>query len=77
MYMVQAAERLNLNYFVLHFQETISTGPFVMRSTCRHCYGQREIIQKPCVECSGRGKTVQRKKVVVPVPAGRKDQLSY
>ncbi|XP_022225451.1 protein tumorous imaginal discs, mitochondrial isoform X2 [Drosophila obscura] len=50
--------------------ETISTGPFVMRSTCRYCQGTRLYIKYPCNECEGKGKTVQRRKVTVPVPAG-------
>ncbi|XP_037945265.1 protein tumorous imaginal discs, mitochondrial isoform X2 [Teleopsis dalmanni] len=50
--------------------ETISTGPFVMRSTCRYCQGTRQFIKFPCAECEGKGQTVQRKKVTVPVPAG-------
>lgn len=50
--------------------ETISTGPFVMRSTCRYCNGTRVYIKYPCIECDGKGQTVQRRKVTVPVPAG-------
>lgn len=50
--------------------ETISTGPFVMRSTCRYCSGSRMYIKFPCGECDGKGQTVQRKRVTVPVPAG-------
>lgn len=50
--------------------ETISTGPFVMRSTCRYCQGSRMHIKSPCSDCSGKGQRVQRKKVTVPVPAG-------
>ncbi|CAD7078177.1 unnamed protein product [Hermetia illucens] len=53
--------------------ETISTGPFVMRSTCRYCQGTRVFIKYPCTECEGKGQTVQRKKVTVPVPAGVED----
>nr|XP_050852383.1 protein tumorous imaginal discs, mitochondrial isoform X1 [Vespula vulgaris] len=53
--------------------ETISTGPFVMRSTCRYCNGTRMYIKYPCVECEGKGQTVQPKKVTVPVPAGVED----
>lgn len=44
-----------------------------MRSTCRHCFGSCMLIKTPCVECQGKGKTVQRKRVIVPVPAGRTD----
>ncbi|XP_026331012.1 protein tumorous imaginal discs, mitochondrial-like isoform X2 [Hyposmocoma kahamanoa] len=53
--------------------ETFSRGPFVMRSTCRHCHGSRMLIKFPCVECEGKGQSVQRKKVTVPVPAGVED----
>ncbi|CAO1310593.1 unnamed protein product [Diamesa tonsa] len=53
--------------------ETISTGPFVMRSTCRYCQGTRMYIKYPCGECDGKGQTVQRKRVTVPVPAGIED----
>lgn len=53
--------------------ETVSTGPFVMRSTCRHCYGTKLHIQYPCLECEGKGNTIQRKMVTVPVPAGVED----
>lgn len=50
--------------------ETISTGPFVMRSTCRYCQGSRMHVKNPCKDCNGKGQKVQRKKVTVPVPAG-------
>ncbi|KAL5012885.1 hypothetical protein ScPMuIL_011436 [Solemya velum] len=53
--------------------ETISTGPFVMRTTCRHCHGTRQIIKTPCTECAGKGSMILRKKVTVPVPAGVED----
>nr|XP_054754714.1 dnaJ homolog subfamily A member 3, mitochondrial-like [Lytechinus pictus] len=54
-------------------QETVNTGPFVMRTTCRRCRGTRVIINVPCIVCRGAGQTMQRKKVVVPVPAGVED----
>ncbi|XP_037070451.1 protein tumorous imaginal discs, mitochondrial-like isoform X2 [Pollicipes pollicipes] len=53
--------------------ETISTGPFVMRSTCRQCQGTRMHIPHRCVECNAKGSTVQRKTISVPVPAGVED----
>ncbi|XP_074052942.1 dnaJ homolog subfamily A member 3, mitochondrial isoform X1 [Macrotis lagotis] len=53
--------------------ETINTGPFVMRSTCRRCGGRGSIITTPCVVCRGTGQAKQKKKVVVPVPAGVED----
>ncbi|UYV64393.1 DNAJA3 [Cordylochernes scorpioides] len=49
--------------------ETINKGPFIMRSTCRKCHGTRMHIPYPCQECSGKGKTVQHRKVTIPVPA--------
>ena len=51
--------------------ETIETGPFFMRATCRTCHGRREIISKPCYECSGKGKTIQKKLTTIPIPAGK------
>ncbi|KAL4103511.1 hypothetical protein QTP88_018877 [Uroleucon formosanum] len=56
--------------------ETVSRGPFLMKSTCRQCQGTRVIIKNPCIECHGKGSTVQRKKVTVPVPAGIEDGQS-
>ncbi|XP_065313387.1 protein tumorous imaginal discs, mitochondrial-like isoform X2 [Gordionus sp. m RMFG-2023] len=53
--------------------ETINTGPFVMRSTCRKCYGTTKFTSYPCKECSGKGQNLQRKKVMIPVPAGVED----
>ncbi|XP_019625362.1 PREDICTED: dnaJ homolog subfamily A member 3, mitochondrial-like [Branchiostoma belcheri] len=54
-------------------QETINTGPFMMRSTCRRCRGQGTIYTTPCIVCRGQGKTQQKKSVMVPVPAGVED----
>ncbi|XP_007522052.2 dnaJ homolog subfamily A member 3, mitochondrial isoform X2 [Erinaceus europaeus] len=53
--------------------ETINTGPFVMRSTCRRCGGRGSIVTTPCVVCRGAGQAKQKKKVVIPVPAGVED----
>ncbi|KAL3267021.1 hypothetical protein HHI36_011166 [Cryptolaemus montrouzieri] len=53
--------------------ESVTRGPFIMRSTCRYCQGTRMYIKHKCTECEGKGSTVQRKKVVVPVPAGIQD----
>lgn len=53
--------------------ETISTGPFVMRTTCRHCHGTKMHVRYPCIECGGKGTTIQRQTITVPVPAGVED----
>jgi len=53
--------------------ETVSTGPFMMRSTCRRCSGKGSYNKNPCGECRGVGQTNQRQKISVPVPAGIED----
>ncbi|RWS17861.1 protein tumorous imaginal discs: mitochondrial-like isoform X2 [Dinothrombium tinctorium] len=53
--------------------ETISTGPFVMRSTCRMCHGTRVYIKYPCNKCEGKGTVVGQKTAQIPVPAGVED----
>ncbi|XP_078519250.1 dnaJ homolog subfamily A member 3, mitochondrial isoform X2 [Lissotriton helveticus] len=50
--------------------ETINTGPFVMRSSCRRCGGRGSVMTTPCISCRGTGQTKQKKTVMVPVPAG-------
>ncbi|XP_074486913.1 dnaJ homolog subfamily A member 3, mitochondrial-like isoform X2 [Sebastes fasciatus] len=50
--------------------ESINTGPFMMRSTCRRCGGKGSIINTPCALCRGSGQTKKRQTVTVPVPAG-------
>uniref|UniRef100_A0A3P9J3A7 DnaJ homolog subfamily A member 3, mitochondrial n=1 Tax=Oryzias latipes TaxID=8090 RepID=A0A3P9J3A7_ORYLA len=50
--------------------ESISTGPFMMRSSCRRCRGKGSIINTPCALCRGSGQTKKRHTVAVPVPAG-------
>merc|ERR1719167_1223133 len=53
--------------------ETVSTGPFMMRSTCRRCHGKGTWNKNPCSQCNGHGQANHRKKVSVPVPAGIED----
>ena len=53
--------------------ETVTTGPFLMRSTCRRCHGKGSWNRHPCKECAGAGQTKQRHTVRVPVPAGIED----
>jgi len=53
--------------------ETFQQGMFVMRQTCRHCKGTGSYNKNPCIECEGKGDTVQRRTVTVPVPAGVED----
>ncbi|XP_072550494.1 dnaJ heat shock protein family (Hsp40) member A3a [Salminus brasiliensis] len=53
--------------------ETVNTGPFVMRSTCRRCGGRGSVVSSPCTACRGTGQTKQGRTVMVPVPAGIED----
>ncbi len=53
--------------------ETVSTGPFLMRSTCRRCQGKGFWNKHPCSDCAGQGQSKQRHRVKVPVPAGIED----
>ena len=53
--------------------ETVSTGPFMMRSTCRRCHGKGFWNKHPCRDCGGQGQSKQRHTVKVPVPAGIED----
>ena len=53
--------------------ESVQTGPFFMRTTCRVCYGRREVITHKCKECAGKGVTHQHRRVNIPVPAGVED----
>lgn len=43
-----------------------------MRSTCRYCKGTGKYIKFPCSECDANGVSIQRKKVRIPVPAGKR-----
>ncbi|KAG8192342.1 hypothetical protein JTE90_002162 [Oedothorax gibbosus] len=53
--------------------QSVSTGPFLMKSTCVKCHGTKVTVKDPCKACDGKGSTIQRKKVTVPVPAGVED----
>lgn len=47
-----------------------SQGFFSIQTTCPTCRGEGEMITKPCKACSGRGATMERKKISVKIPAG-------
>ncbi len=48
-------------------------GQVVRATTCDVCGGDGRVASDPCHECSGRGRTVERVKVSVDVPAGIDD----
>jgi molecular chaperone DnaJ len=41
-----------------------------IRTTCPHCRGSGKVIQDPCKECSGSGRTRQVDSITVPIPPG-------
>jgi len=45
-------------------------GRMVNVVTCDRCRGEGKIIQSPCKECHGRGKTRIRRKIKIKIPAG-------
>lgn len=47
-----------------------SQGFFAIQTTCPSCRGEGESITKPCKQCSGRGASMERKKISVKIPAG-------
>uniref|UniRef100_A0A5K3G2E4 CR-type domain-containing protein n=2 Tax=Mesocestoides corti TaxID=53468 RepID=A0A5K3G2E4_MESCO len=54
-------------------QETVSTGPFVLRSTCRRCSGSGNVVRYPCRACNGTGQAIGREQVKVAIPPGVED----
>jgi molecular chaperone DnaJ len=45
-------------------------GFFSIQQTCRHCQGTGKLIDKPCRDCSGRGRVRKLRTLAVKVPAG-------
>ena len=58
-------------------RETRAMGPmrFMTVGACRKCGGAGEIITKKCKMCHGTGKTREKEKVKVRVPAGIDDGM--
>jgi molecular chaperone DnaJ len=48
-------------------------GEFVRTSACPTCRGRGEIVEHPCAECDGAGRTLERRELDVDVPAGIHD----
>lgn len=45
-------------------------GRLVNITTCEACYGSGKVIEHPCSECNGSGKTRRTSKINVKIPAG-------
>lgn len=48
-------------------------GFFTIERTCATCHGQGQVIEDPCRECEGSGRTRKEKKLSVNVPSGVDD----
>jgi molecular chaperone DnaJ len=48
-------------------------GQVVRAAACDVCHGEGRVPKEPCPVCQGRGRTVERAKVAVDVPAGIAD----
>ena len=48
-------------------------GEFVRSQTCPRCGGDGLLVEHPCEECEGEGRTVERRTLSVEVPAGIHD----
>jgi molecular chaperone DnaJ len=47
-----------------------SRGFFSMSSVCPHCGGAGQVITDPCKTCSGAGRTKEKQRIKVRIPAG-------
>ena len=50
-----------------------SRGFFTVASTCPRCNGAGRVVTNPCRKCGGEGRTQQRRKVKIRIPAGIDD----
>lgn len=50
-----------------------SQGFFTIERTCPTCHGRGEIIEDPCNECSGSGRTTKERMLSVNIPPGVED----
>jgi molecular chaperone DnaJ len=48
----------------------VSQGFFAMRQTCPSCRGEGSRVDRPCVECEGRGRRSTARTLEVTIPAG-------
>lgn len=53
-----------------HGQVHQSRGFFTMATECSHCSGRGKVITDPCKTCHGAGRTKQKQKTTIKIPAG-------
>ena len=48
-------------------------GMFQMITTCPACLGQGSVVDEPCPQCDGAGRSPQKRQIAVKIPAGIHD----
>jgi molecular chaperone DnaJ len=48
-------------------------GFFTLERTCPSCHGRGQVIDNPCANCSGSGRTTKERTLSVNIPAGVED----
>jgi molecular chaperone DnaJ len=48
-------------------------GEFVRTQACPQCHGRGVIVEHPCAECEGAGRTLEQRELTVDIPAGIHD----
>jgi molecular chaperone DnaJ len=56
-----------------HGKVRASQGFFTIERTCPQCQGRGEIMDQPCTDCSGQGRTQQSRTLSVDIPTGIED----
>jgi len=50
-----------------------SSGFFQISRTCPQCHGHGSRIETPCIECRGKGRSPQKREIVLKIPPGVPD----
>jgi len=48
-------------------------GFFTLERTCPNCHGRGQVIESPCVSCTGSGRVLRERTLSVNIPAGVED----
>jgi molecular chaperone DnaJ len=57
----------------LHHVSRSVFGDFVRAQACPECHGRGVIVEHPCTDCDGAGRTIESRELSVEVPAGIHD----
>lgn len=56
-----------------HGKVRAAQGFFTIERSCPNCHGRGEIMDQPCTDCSGQGRTQQNRNLSVDIPKGIED----